>query len=300
MNAAWNFRTHDQPYGISWARFLLASTGSAWTIENGTYPGNWLGLWTVENGYTDGEELACNKQGEDIGRFQIFAIKKATFHHQWLADKTEGLPVDATVLIQNPDFTGNSWVLWAVTGTFGNQRFNGAAETWHSTDFTMQQTLTGLLAGRYTVSCQMANGEGSNTGYLFATSNGTTEKAVVSQSCVGSNFDAERDRMAANANYGLLSVDVEVGDDGRLTFGIVEPTNGTTWLVFDNFRLTFKENYLVGIDDVADPENGNRSSFYYDLSGRPMGNLSDFPISSKKTSRGGQIYIINGHKVLIK
>jgi hypothetical protein len=300
MNAAWNIRTHDQPYGISWARFLLTSTGSAWTIENGTYPGNWLGLWTVENGYTDGEELACNKQGEDIGRFQIFAIKRATFHHQWLADKNGELPVDATVLIQNPDFTGNSWVLWTVTGTFGNQRFNGAAETWHSTDFTMQQTLTGLPAGRYTVSCQMANGEGSNTGYLFATSSGSTEKAVVSQSCVGSNFDAERDRMAANSNYGLLSVDVEVGDDGRLTFGIAEPTNGTTWLVFDNFRLTFKENYFVGIEDVADPENGNRSSLYYDLSGRPMGKLSDFTTSSKNTSHGGQIYIVNGRKVLIK
>ena len=80
----------------------------------------------------------------------------------------------------------------------------------------------------------------------------------------------------------------------------MEPTNGTTWLVFDNFRLTFKENYLVGIEDVDDPENGNRSSLYYDLSGRPTGKLSDFPIKSKKTSRGGQIYIINGRKVLIK
>ena len=299
MNAAWNIRTHDQPYGISWARFLLQPHGNAWTVENGTYPGNWLGLWTVDNGYNDGEELACNKQGEDIGHFQLFAIKKALFHEQLLSGETVKLPVDATVLIQNPDFTGNSWVLWTVTGTFGNQRFNGAAETWHSTDFSMQQTLTGLPAGRYTISCQMVNGEGQNTGYLFATANGITEKAVVSQSCAGSNFDAERNNMANAPNYGLLSVNIEVGDDGRLTFGIKEPTNGTTWLVFDNFRLTFNENHLVGIENVDDSGTANRTSIYYDLSGRPVGNLNH-PDSGGKTTRGGHIYIVNGRKVFIK
>lgn len=291
MNAAWNFRTHDQPYGISWARFLFASAGSAWTIENGTYPGNWLGLWTPDNGYVDGEELACNKQGDEVGRFQLFAIRKAVLHQQLLAEATLDSPCDATVLIQNPAFEGNSWALWEVQGTFGNQRFNGAAETWHSTDFRMQQTLSGMPAGRYVVTCQMANGDGENTGYLFAKGNGQTEKAVVSQSCATSTFDNERNKMAANASYALLSVDAVVGEDGNLTFGIEEPTNGTTWLVFDNFHLTYYGPVADGVEDISAVNHKSVSSKCFDLSGRQITKLNG------KLPKG--VYIVNGRKVVI-
>ena len=88
---------------------------------------------------------------------QIFAIKKSRFHSDLLAGATLENPVDATPIVQNPTFTGNSWTLWNVTGTFGNQRFNGAAETWHSTNFSMQQTLD-VPSGYYTLTTQMANG----------------------------------------------------------------------------------------------------------------------------------------------
>lgn len=296
-NAAWNFRTHDQPYGISWARFLFTSTGGAWTIENGTYPGNWLGLWTSANGYRDGEELACNKTGDETGHFQLFAIPRSRFHADYVSASiasADGKSTDLTPLIQNPAFEGNSWVLWSVAGTFGNQRFNGAAETWHSTDFSMQQTLDGLPSGIYTVSCQMANGEGKNTGYLFATASGQTTQAVVKQSCAGSDFDTQRNKMAASANYGLLSVETIVGEDGKLTFGIKEPTNGTTWLVFDNFRLTYNGPVPDGIcQQIAISESSNGKCF--DLSGRRI------PQSSiiNNTLRKG-IYIIGGKKVVVQ
>lgn len=291
MNAAWNFRTHDQPYGISWARFLLATVGGTWTIENGTYPGNWLGLWTPDNGYIDGQELACNKQGDEVGHYQLFAITRALLHGQMLAGATEEKPIDATVLIQNPAFDGNSWALWSVQGTFGNQRFNGAAETWHSTDFQMEQTLRGMPAGKYTVSCQMANGEGQNTGYLYATAAGQTSRAVVSQSCAGSNFDAERNKMAANARYGLLEAEAYVGEDGTLTFGLREPTNGTTWLVFDNFRLTYQGTVDNGVDHVYG-QNG-AADRWFDLTGRAL--PTDW---MRQSGRPKGVYIVNGRKVI--
>lgn len=298
MNAAWNFRTHDQPYPISWARFLFSTSGGSWTIENGTYPGKWLGLWTPDNGYRDGEEMACNKQGDEIGHFQLFAIPRSRFHADFLSvpvGSPDGKPIDATPLIQNPAFEGYSWALWTVTGTFGNQRFNGAAETWHSTGFNMQQTLTGMPAGLYTVSCQMANGEGSNTGYLFATAGGETRQAVVRQSCATSTFDAERDKMAANASYGLLSVEATVGKDGLLNFGIAEPTNGTTWLVFDNFRLTYEEALPDAICATADG-SGSMADAVYDVSGRLLRHTSQ---DAPHTLRKG-IYIINHRKVIVR
>ena len=281
MNAPWNLRTHDQPYDCSWARLFLSQDGSAWTVENGTYQGNFLGLWAPENGYNDGEETALNKQGEEIGHFQLFAIEKNRFH----CDYTEA-GKDITVLVGNPDFTGNSWALWTVAGTWGNQRFNGAAEVWHSTNFSMQQTIKGLPKGDYTVTCQMVNGEGSNTGCLFATAGGETKKAVVTQSCAGSNFDVERDRMAANADYAKLSVRVTVGDDGVLNFGLKEPSTDTTWLVWDNFRLRYEGDF-TGVDTLKAQSEGEDDGLYYDLQGR-------------RISKPGRGFYIHGGKKFVK
>jgi len=291
----WNFRTNDQPLPCSWSRFIFANDGTAWTIENGTYRGNWLGLWFPENGYVDGQEMACNKTvDEEIGHFQIFAIPRARLHADLLSGATEATPVDATVLIQNPAFDGLNWALWSVEGTFGNQRFNGAAETWHSTGFRMQQVMEEMPAGRYTVSVQMVNGEGSNTGYLSAWTSESSEKKIVTQSCAGSNFDAERDKMARTASYALLSCDVEVGTDGMLHFGIFEPTDGTTWLVFDNFRLTYHGSVDTAIGSIEDGKmKMDDANAIYDLSGRRIS--ADDPRSLTKG-----LYIINGKKTLIR
>ena len=299
MNAPHNLRTHDQPYACSWARLLLNYQDAAWTMENGTYTGNFFGLWTPANGYRDGEETACNKTGDDIARLQLFAISKEHFHHDYIT-ASSGLPagesIDATPLIVNPQFTGNGFG-WNMSGTWGNQRFNGAVEVWHSTNFDFSQTITGLPDGRYTVTCQMANGEGNNTGYLYATSVldgfAVETKATVVQSCAGSNFDAQRDKMAANAAYGLLKVDIDV-TGGSLTIGIKEPTSGTTWLVWDNFTLTYHGGEQTGIEDIYDKTLGDTSTrfdqnFVYDLQGR---RLSGVP------SKG--IYIRNGNKYIVR
>jgi hypothetical protein len=265
-------------------------------MENGTYTGNFFGLWTPANGYRDGEETACNKTGDDIARLQLFAISKEHFHHDYIT-ASSGLPagesIDATPLIVNPQFTGNGFG-WNMSGTWGNQRFNGAVEVWHSTNFDFSQTITGLPDGRYTVTCQMANGEGNNTGYLYATSVldgfAVETKATVVQSCAGSNFDAQRDKMAANAAYGLLKVDIDV-TGGSLTIGIKEPTSGTTWLVWDNMTLTCEGGHTTGIEPVQSQiENRKPSeSKCFDLQGRRL-----------YGSPAKGMYIRNGRKFLVR
>ena len=274
----YQLRTHDQPLACEWTRLLMNYTDGAWTVENGKYTGNWLGLWTPANGYRNGEEIALNKTGDEISRLQIFAINKKTFHSDFI---TKDVEKDVTALLVNPQFIGKGFG-WSMTGTWGNQRYNGAVEVWHSTNFKLSQTIVGLLDGRYTVTCQMANGEGSNTGYLFATSGGITEKAVVSQSCAGSNFDAQRDMMAANASYGLLSVDIEV-TGGMLTVGIQE-TSSNTWLVWDNFTLTYKGTSATGISETTESRQPAKGTLY-DLQGRRI---------YSAPQKG--IYIMNGKK----
>lgn len=278
-------RTHDQPYSCEWSRLLLAFDNGAWTIENGKYTGNWLGLWTPANGYKDGEEIACNKTGNDISHLQIFAIKRSRIYQDYIAKANDIDPLDATSLIANPEFVGNGYG-WNMSGTWGNQRFNGAVEVWHSTNFDFSQSLSGMPDGMYTISCQMANGEGKNTAYLYAVSEGETVKEVVEQSCVGSNFDAERDKMAADTNYGLLSVKLHV-TGGKLKFGIAEPTSGTTWIVWDNFKLVYNSSYAAGVK-LVNSQLTPRSSYYYDLQGRRVTTLK----------KG--IYILNGKKILVK
>ena len=290
-DAPFNWRTHDQPYNISWARFLLQNTDGAWTFENGTYTGNWLGLWTPANGYRDGEELACNKQGLEVGRFQLFAIPRARFHADYVrahGSSAAGTPVDLTVFLATPAFEPNSWAGWNVTGTWGNQRFNGAAEVWHATGFELWQTLKGLPAGRYSVSCQLVNGEGDNTGRLYATADGQTAEALVTQSCAGSDFDTQRNRMAANADYARLTVEVNVGDDGILRLGLKEPTAGTTWLVWDNFRLIGYPDFTDGIPTTPTHAHDTDANIY-DLSGRRIPHF---------LNKG--VYIVGGKKVVVK
>lgn len=280
-------RTHDQPLACEWTRFLLAYADGAWTVENGKYPGNWLGLWTPANGYVDGEEIACNKTGDDIARLQIFAIEKTRFHADYVAARSDDAakPIDLTAFLVNPAFIGNGFG-WTMTGSWGNQRYNGAVEVWHSTNFHYTQAVNGLPAGHYTVTCQMANGENDNTGYLYATAGSTTVQDVVKQSCAGSNFDAERDRMAANANYGLLSVDIDVLD-GTLAIGLREPSAGNTWLVWDNFTLTYNGPNQTGISETANRMPVSNQCF--DLQGRKV-------TPAKVMPRG--VFIINGHKFI--
>ena len=289
MNRPDQLRTHDQPLACSWARFLLQYDGSAWTVENGTYTGNWLGLWTPANGYRDGEEIACNKKGDEIAHLQLFAIDKQRFHTDYLQGATVEHPKDATVLVANPDFVGNG-AGWTMTGTWGNQRYNGSVEVWHSTNFDFSQSLSGLPDGWYNLTCQMVNGEGKNTGYVYATSGANTAQAVVKQNCAGSTFDAERDKMSANAQYAQLSVDIQV-EGGTLTYGIKEPSSDTTWLVWDNFRLTYANNGSLGIGTLVDDAAKKVVRGTYDLQGRRL--TVDQP-----TRKG--IYIINGRKVVIK
>ena len=133
----------------------------------------------------------------------------------------------------------------------------------------------------------MANGEGSNTAYLYATSGEETQKDVVTQSCAGSDFDAQRDLMAGNAKYGLLSVDVNV-KDGSLEIGIIEPSAGNTWIVWDNFTLTYRGTGSTGVKEVNATIYNKENGAIYDLSGRRV------------TTMKKGIYIVNGKKYIVK
>ena len=244
---------------------------------------------------TTGETCVVNCLTEDT---EITATYKGTEYRFVLRLMGGGsYPVNATSLIVNPDFATIDGTGWTMTGTWGNQRFNGAVEVWHSTSFDFSQTISGLPDGEYTVSCQLVNGEGGNTGYLYATSGSETSKATVKQSCAGSDFNTQRDRMAANANYARLSVTVSV-IGGTLTIGIKDTSSGTNWLVWDNFTLTCDKGKMTGIQEIVNRQSSDWPEGTIDTSiNRKCYNLQGCQVDG--TPQCG-IYIIDGKKVFVK
>lgn len=81
LNAAWHFRTHDQPNPCEWTAVIFAySADGYWTLQNGKYPDSgYVGPWNgseTESAVGEGAEVAANKLGAAIGQFQIYAISR--------------------------------------------------------------------------------------------------------------------------------------------------------------------------------------------------------------------------------
>ena len=111
-------------------------------------------------------------------------------------------------------------------------------------------------------------------------------KDVVKASAVGSNFDAERDKMAADSSYGKLSVEVKVANNA-LTIGIEEPSAGNTWLVWDNVTLSYLGTEATAICDMSGgrPQTFEKNVFY-NLRGQRV----------EHPTKG--LYIVNGKKIV--
>ena len=92
--------------------------------------------------------------------------------------------------------------------------------------------------------------------------------------------------MADNKEYAALSVTVNVVG-GKLTYGIAEPSEGSTWLVWDHFQLIYNGPVAAGIQGVTELPVVQTDA-YYDLLGRK--------VSHPKHG----IYIHKGKKILVK
>ena len=69
-----------------------------------------------------------------------------------------------------------------------------------------------------------------------------------------------------------------------LTFGIREPSANTTWLVWDNFKLTYRGNTGTAISEIENSKSAADNQ-YYDLQGRRLNAMPQ---------KG--VYILNGKK----
>ena len=153
-------------------------------------------------------------------------------------------PADATPLIENYDFTGCSngnfpgWTIYAPNG--GNTWVHGATavEYWNATaasgQFDYYQVLTGLPAGKYTLTASMWNSMNGVSGTFEATSGvyGTTsfgtQAALVEDDCDDGNLH----------EYTTLAIILNEGDDLRIGVKNVK-TMVARWFGVDYIHLTY-------------------------------------------------------------
>lgn len=219
--------------------------------SNGNYY-KWSG---VSGKYCDEAAVA---EKEETNAFKWILVPKAT-REAFVAGN------DVTYKIGNPDFHANingqnaAVTLTPWTTDFGTNEsqqlnFTGAfAEKWTAApgtlaDLSHKQTITGLPAGKYTLSVagnsvQQSDGSAGTGTFVYA---GTAQTEFTGQGIFSVNF----------ASTG-----------GDVEIGIKTVSTSANWVSFDKFRLTFVGSILLG-DAVALPVNGDMDAdtwYYVDI-----------------------------------
>lgn len=296
LNRADQLRTHDQPLPCEWSRMFFHFDNGAWSIENGKYNDNFLGLWTVANGYRDGEEIACNKKDNDKAHLQLFAISKNYFNKVYAQANLEAGDKDISVLLENAKmtkYTKSGWVRDnnSASGYSENPAAIQSADHngygvshWRSSAISnsklIYQTVAGLPKGAYTIEAYAAasvwnnnKGDDNRSGVsLFVEANSKSKTTAVT-----------------TANYAKYAVDFVNDGDNDLTIGLrAGANNENTWAFLSDVTILYKGDVSNGIAEYPTMESIAKCTQIYDLQGRKV----------KTPSRG--IYIINKRKIVVR
>lgn len=176
-------------------------------------------------------------------------------------------PADYTAKIYNPSFNGvdgwdnvdNSWMTFANNTWYGFANEEGASSgdgnylnLWSENNATASQTITGLPAGAYTVSCgAYADNEGFE---LFANDN---------------TVSVEVGRNGAGEYMRIYTIPVLVGEDGMLVIGARNTNGGIAWAMVDEYHLTYygtESQVITGVSAV--PVSAKKPVRTYNLAGQ--------------------------------
>jgi hypothetical protein len=237
----------------------------------------------------------------------IIVTKEGVYEQRMgeLEDATATNPVDATFLLQNPNFNRNDQRVsaWEVTFTDGNNsnlnggnEVNNCGESFHAA-FTVKQTVEGAPKGMYELTAQgfyrqdTYEGEEAPAAPVFF-ANGVNKDVPVrtgeenSMSAASESF--------SNGLYTIEPIKFDVTDEGEDSGKIyVGVTTAVTnqWVIFDNFRLLYYgKDSTTGISELT--ANGQNAAAaaegIYNLQGQRV----------EKAKKG--LYIVNGKKVVRK
>ena len=213
-----------------------------------------------------------------------------------LTAATKDSPVDATFLLQNPNFNRNDQRVeaWTISedctdsNLNGGNQVNNCAESFHST-FTIMQTVSGAPAGFYQLTAQGFyrqddyEGEAPAAPQFFANEVNKDVPAKTGEE----NSMSDASASFTSGLYTINPITFEVKEDGMMYVGVTASTN-TQWVIWDNFQLKYfgTDNPTTGISNAVVETVNN--GVIYNLSGQKV----------SKAQKG--LYIINGKKMVVK
>lgn len=251
---AYLMETNDVSSPNDWSKLNFFYDNGYWTIENGQYPASssagykgYLGPWEETDAISNlpnNRELAGNKLGDYIGRFQIYAISRAQFKANYLAAASSTNPVDVSfIFVTNPtlDLNIDGWTRSA-SSLGGTASGNYCTETWHSsTDFKFYQEVTSLPEGAYQVSVQARSQ--TNSGAVYATVGENTVSTPVNITTSSSSMQTEATTMLDRTTGKITTPSISLDEGQTLTMGFMDNV-ANQWDVFDNFKLYYLGNDL--------------------------------------------------------
>ena len=277
--AALKWDTNDVTNPNEWAKINLAYSGGYWTIENGHDAGNYIGPWD-DGSFINGAECAGNKTGDNVGKFQIYAISRNKFKQNLIDHASSSNVVDLTPwYVTNATFDANNSDGWTTSFSanasswWGSHAFNNLGAENYQQVADVNQTLT-LPNGQYKVALQGASSKASeNKSYVYATHNGSTVKEFFTQSTTSSIDGTKWSDMQYNLllmmqdrSYAqVLTPEVTV-TTGSLTIGY-KNEGGWSWDVYDNFKLYYI-GQTISTTAVALPISGDMEAdtwYYIDI-----------------------------------
>ena len=262
--------------------------GTVYNISDGT---NFIGANSKDN------TVSLTLTDGTLPEAQWRLVTKEQRNEQ-MKKATASQPFEATYLLSNPNFDRLvSTTAWQGNGTVGGDDANRCMEKYDCT-FDVYQTVSGLPAGNYLLTCQgfYRNGESttSKTRNAIFYANETTTKlmSIADESGTKPNSMSTASTAFTNGKYvknNNLEFTLKAGE--KLQFGIKKSTAvSKDWTIFDNFRL-----YYMGDGTEEDAIRSINSEAQEDV----LHNLQGMPVRNNQTLRPG-IYVKAGKKVIVK
>lgn len=246
-------RTHDNGGGSkSWGEWEFKLNNGAYNIKNTTFTSDnvYIGPWTDAN-FVNGQEVAGNKTGSNIGNFYLYAIPRSKV--DWIKQASENNPANLSYKIQNANagFNGkNGWTGTSdkfvrngnLVGFDGIAGFFEPSDWWASSfDITVTQTISNLPAGKYKV---RAAGQAS-TGTTLTMDCGGEVTTLNSIGDKGGNIDQTGATVTPNPEtcrqgWQWFESYNKLNSDGDLTIRFHSTASTVNnWANFDNVELYY-------------------------------------------------------------
>ena len=243
-------------------------------------------------------DLQDNLVRSDTPREFIIVTAEAVFQSRLeeLAEATQDNPVDATFLLQNPNFNRNdkrtnSWTIEFVSGNNSNlnggNNLNNCAESYHAA-FTLSQVAASAPKGTYTLTAQGFYRQDDNVEESAPTFFLNDVKADVPVRTGTEGSMSSASESFTNGLYTIVPIAAYINDGETLKVGVTNGENVHQWVIFDNFRLMYygADDITTGISEVSSERPVTDA--VYNLSGQRV----------EKAAKG--LYIQNGRKYIVK